>query len=142
MKTKKLLDVLGVQFAPKSGYTPAIGDTVELSGDMEVQKVATAGSTKIVGDVVAIEDDAYNTPVAVTVDTGASLCRDMTSGAAIAAVGPVVLDANSKVIAYVPPTYNTATGVKETGHDPAAIIGLALNTTSAADKTVSVLRFR
>lgn len=171
MKTVTRNDVLAVLFDLHSGYTPAVGDMVYISGDNKVKKVDGAGLTTIVGEVISIKKDAGGTAEAVVVETNARRYKDMTSGAATA-VGPVVLDADSKVIAYVPKTASVATALSDialdtsntyadaavntavnamtlasgtvtfVGHDPAAIIGILTTAAAGGDETVPVLLFR
>ncbi len=70
-------------FSARSGYTPAKGDEVELSGVLEVNKPTSAASKKILGEVVAIPP---GTGVGkCTVELRGSKVRTLTAGGAITA---------------------------------------------------------
>ena len=89
--TKKLSDVLAIAFTPKTGYTPAVGDEVKMSGDMEVD-IATAGCVSI-GRVEVVDSTQPSKTVIVRCSRFHSL-ELLTAGAAIT-VGAVIANAGS-----------------------------------------------
>ena len=122
---KQRIQGLGVQFACPS--TVEDGDVVMLSGVKAVCKVNVAGSLNVVGDVTAHREDG----LVCTVDTKFRYhCDDRLSGAAIAAVGPFVWDAEAKVIPY-----------NENVHSVGAICGLVITMATNAGQIVETLEY-
>ena len=105
--------LVGAKFAIADGYTPVLGDKVEVSDDYEVQ-AATADSVPV-GEVFAINQGSDNVAASVTVEmNGAKVDRLIASGI-IAAGALVKIASATEVIVWV------------SGTDDASIVyGLAL----------------
>lgn len=123
---KHLLNVLSIAFTAASGYTPAKGDKVELTAAWECNKPSGV-SSKMLGTVDAIDSKQTKN---VTVATRFTRLTLATAGAAISAVGPIVLTASQKYIPYSSPT-----------HTAEQIAGLAVETAAGDGSTFHALLF-
>ena len=121
---QKLTDVLAVKLTCPSTIT--VGDVVDITDDLTVSKVDSAGSSAIVGTVCAHN----GTDTTCTIETRFRERRDDRISGAACAVGPFVFDADMKVIAYA-----------SSSHDSGAIAGLVITAASAADETVETLEY-
>ena len=116
----------GVVITVYSDAKIAAGLGVELAGPYKVKVPASAGSNKVIGQVVkAARADGED----MAIECRGKAVQVMKSGAALATCGPVVLDAAGKPIAYVAATHTAAD----------CIYGWNLTTTTAADQDVDIL---
>lgn len=121
-------------FKVKAGQTVKIGELVEISGDMEVQR-AGATSTKVVGVVYSGTVGLDGLNVGYKGDNGDVVTVVvfkpfvyLTAGAAVTAGQPVKSDANGKI---TPLTVGTDSDL--------AYIGLALTNASAGSDSIVLL---
>lgn len=117
----ELLNVLAVAFAPASGYTPAAGDIVKVSGVWEVNKCATGDI--FLGRVNNV--DIYQPTRTVNVNTRFSGCVPLIASAAVTAGALIVPGGSNKVRAF-----NAETD------GPEDIMGIAIETAAADGDTI------
>ena len=126
---KNVLNRLAIAFAPASGYTPAVGDWVELGTTAWEVQAASSKSIKVIGKVSNV--DTTQTKSVVVEVKYPRLCK-VTASEAIAIGKQIVASGSGKVC-----TYDTGTPA----HTPDMILGICLETASADGDVVHALTY-
>ena len=116
---KKLAEVIAYSFAPKSGYTPAVGDYVTVNAAREID--IAADGEPVIGQIEAVDDSQPTNTC--TVRTPFRQVRSVTSSAAVT-VGAYIVAAGSNKFR----DYNSGGGDVITD-----IVGVALTGTVGGD---------
>ena len=124
---KNILNRLAIAFAPASGYTPAVGDWVELGTTAWEVQAASSKSIKCIGKVSNI--DSTQTKSVVVEVKYPRLCK-VTAKTAIAIGVQLVPAGSGKVCAY-----DTGTPA----HTADMIVGIALETASTDGDLIHAL---
>ena len=126
---KNVLNRLAIAFAPASGYTPAVGDYVELGTTAWEVQIAGSKSIKCIGRVSNI--DSTHTKSVVVEPKFPRLCQ-ITAKAEIAIGKQLVPNGDGKFVAY-----DTGTPA----HTADMIMGIALETASTDGDVIHALMY-
>lgn len=127
---KNGMNRLAIAFAPASGYTPAVGDWVELGTTAWEVQAATAKSIKVIGKVSNI--DSTQTKSVVVETKYPRLCQ-VTASAAIAIGVQLVCAGSGKVVGFdlLTPAFHTVD----------MLVGICLETASTNGDVVHALTY-
>lgn len=98
MEKTAIQGLIGTVMTPKSGYTPALGDQVIVSDDLECD-ACTDGALPA-GEVFALEKASGNVAQKVTVQLYSARVREAIASGAVAAGNKIVAKSKTQVRAY------------------------------------------